>query len=144
MVSGHVIVTVDTIILCREVVSFKCTDLASIMCYIVLHDVQWMLYAMPRSGELRTQKLKSNLVRTQSSKVFPLKPGVGQYIYYSHTCLAYCQGFLPCLFLPFRYIHLHFFSNLSRFFLCWLWLTHGSCVGPQDKICHPTGCRFPC
>ncbi len=32
---------------------------------------------------------------------------------YSHTCYAYCQGFLPCLFLPFRSIHLHFFQNLS-------------------------------
>ena len=28
---------------------------------------------------------------------------------YSHTCYAYCLGFLPCLFLPFRSIHLHFF-----------------------------------
>ena len=34
---------------------------------------------------------------------------------YSHTCYAYCQRFLPCLFLPFRSIHLHFFQNLSRF-----------------------------
>ena len=28
---------------------------------------------------------------------------------YSHTCCAYCQGFLPCLFLAFWSIHLHFF-----------------------------------
>ena len=35
---------------------------------------------------------------------------------YSHTCCAYCQGFLPCLFLPFQSIHLHFFQNLSQFF----------------------------
>ena len=28
---------------------------------------------------------------------------------YSHTCYAYCQGFLHCLLLPFRFIHLHFF-----------------------------------
>ena len=34
---------------------------------------------------------------------------------YSHTCYAYCQGFLPCIFLPFRSIHLHFFQNLSRY-----------------------------
>ena len=32
---------------------------------------------------------------------------------YSHTCYAYCQGFLSCLFLHFRSIHLHFFQNLS-------------------------------
>ena len=64
---------------------------------------------------------------------------------YSHTCYAYCQGFLLCLFLHFRSIHLRFFSqNLSLVFLCWLWLTHGSCVGPQNKIGHPAGCRFPC
>ena len=63
---------------------------------------------------------------------------------YSHTCYAYCQGFLPCLFLLSQSIHLHFFQNLSWFLLCWLWLTHGSCVGPQNKIGHPAGCRFPC
>ena len=36
--------------------------------------------SIPRSGELRTQKFKSHLVRTQSLDVLPLKPGVGQYI----------------------------------------------------------------
>ena len=51
----------------------------------------------------------------------------------SHTCYAYWKGFLPRLFLPFRFIHPHFFPNLSRFVLCWLWLTHGSCVGPPTK-----------
>ena len=63
---------------------------------------------------------------------------------YSYTCYAYCQGFLPCLFLPFRSIHLHFFQNLPPFFLCWLRLTHGSCVGPQNKIGYPAGCMLPC
>ena len=63
---------------------------------------------------------------------------------YSHTCYAYCPRFLPCSFLPFWSIHLHFVQNLSRFFLCWLWLTHGSCVGPQNKIGHLAGGRFPC
>ena len=32
-----------------------------------------------RSGELRTQKLKSHLVRTESLNAILLKPGVGQY-----------------------------------------------------------------
>ena len=36
---------------------------------------------------------------------------------YSHTCYAYCQGFLPCLFLPFRSIHLHF-TKISPDFSC--------------------------
>ena len=74
---------------------------------------------------------------------------------YSYTCHAYCQGFFPCLFLPFLSIHQHFFQNLSRFhqhffqnlswfLLCWLWLTHGSCVGSRNKIRHPVGCGFLC
>ena len=62
---------------------------------------------------------------------------------YSHACYTKCQGFLPCLFLPFWSIHLHFFQNLSQFCVCWLWLTHGSCVGPQNKIGHPPWGRFP-
>ena len=37
-------------------------------------------YLLPCSGELRMQKLKSHLVRTQSLNVLPFKPGVGQYI----------------------------------------------------------------
>ena len=58
-----------------------------------------------------------HLVRRQSFNVLLLKAGVG------HTCYAYCQGFLPCLFLPFRSIHLHFSKTSPDFFLCWLWLT---------------------
>ena len=63
---------------------------------------------------------------------------------YSHTCYAYCQELLPRLFLPFRSIHLHFFQNLSQFFPVLAVANTGSCVGPQNKIGHPVGCRFPC
>ena len=56
---------------------------------------------------------------------------------YSHTCYAYCQGFLPCLFLPFQSIHLHFFQNLSQFFPVLALANTGSCVGPQNKIGQP-------
>ena len=42
----------------------------------------------------------------------------------SHTCYAYCQGFLPYLFLPVQVYSPAFFSKTSPdFFLCWLWLT---------------------
>ena len=51
---------------------------------------------------------------------------------YSHTCYAYCQGFLPCLFLPFGSIHLHFSKTSSDFFLCWLWLMHSSLRRPAE------------
>ena len=97
----------------------------------------------PRSGELRTQKLKSHLVRTQSLTVLPLKPGVDQYIAI-HATLTARDFFLSCLFLHFRSIHLHFCKTSPDFSLCWLWLTHSSCVGPQNKTGHPAGCRFPC
>ena len=55
---------------------------------------------------------------------------------YSHTCYAYCQGFLSCLLICTLPVHSSaFFSKTSPdFFLCWLWLTHGSCVGPQNNI----------
>ena len=88
------------------------------------------------------QKLKSHLVRTQSLKILPLKPGVGQYIAI-HATLTARNFFLVYYYHsgPFTCI---FFKNLSRFFLCWLWLTHSSCVGPQNKIGYPAGGRFPC
>ena len=47
-----------------------------------------LLLLLSRSGELRTQKLKSHLVRTQSLNVLPLKPGVGQYIAIHATLTA--------------------------------------------------------
>ena len=37
---------------------------------------------------------------------------------YSRICYAYCQGFLVCLFLPFRSIHLHFFPKPLLNFSC--------------------------
>ena len=61
---------------------------------------------------------------------------------YSNTCYAYCQGFLPSLFLSFRSIHLHFFQNLSQFFPVLAVANTGFCAGPQNKIGHPAGRRF--
>ena len=60
----------------------------------------------PRCGELRTQKLKSHLVRTQSLNVLLLKPGVGQYIAIHDTLTAkyfflayfYPSGPFTCIF----------------------------------------------
>ena len=43
---------------------------------------------------------------------------------------AYCQGFLPCLFLPSGPFTCIFSKTSPDFFLCWLWLTHGSRIGP--------------
>ena len=55
-------------------------------------------YLVSHSGELRTKKLKSHLVRTQSLKVLPLKPGVGQYIAIHATLTA--RDFFLAYFYP--------------------------------------------
>ena len=52
-----------------------------------------------RNGELRTQKLKSHLVRTQSLNVLPVKHGVGQYIAI-HATFTARDFFLACLYPP--------------------------------------------
>ena len=52
----------------------------------------------PRSGELRTQKLKSHLVRTQSLNVLPLQPGVDPYIAMHATLTA--EDFFLAYFYP--------------------------------------------
>ena len=100
------------------------------------------LSAFPRSGELRTQKLKSHLVRTQSLNVLPLMHGVGQYRAI-HATLTARDFFLAYFYTsgPFTCI---FSKTFPNFPLCWLWLTHGSCVGLQNRIGHSAGCRFPC
>ena len=76
--------------------------------------VSYMRYHLPRNGELRTQKLKSHLVRIQSLNVLPFKPGVGQYIAI-HATLTAGDFFLAYFYTsgPFTCI---FFKNLSRFF----------------------------
>ena len=88
-------------------------------------------------------EIKVPSVENTELKVSPVKAWSRSV--YSHTCYTYCQGFLPCLFLPFRSIHvLHLFQNLSRHFPVLAVANIGSCVGPQNKIGHPVGCRFPC
>ena len=67
----------------------------------------------PRSGELRTQKLKSHLVRRQSLNLLPLKPGLGQCIVMHTTPTARDSSLLLS---SFRFIQLHFPQNLARFF----------------------------
>ena len=55
----------------------------SLYIYIYIH-----IYTTPRNRKLRTQKLKSQLVRTQSLNVLPLKPGVGQNVAIHATLTA--------------------------------------------------------
>ena len=58
---------------------------------------------------------------------------------YSHICNVYCQKFLPCLFLLFRSIQLHFFQTPPDF--------SSGCAEhmvPVNKIGHSAECQFPC
>ena len=102
----------------------------------------FFFFSYPRSGELQTQKLKSYLVRTQSLNVLPLNPGVGQYIA-MHGILTARDSFLTYFFPsgPFTCI----FSKTSPDFFPVLAVANtGSCIGLQNTIGHPAGCRFPC
>ena len=96
----------------------------------------------PRNGELRTQKIKSYLVRTQDVNVLPLKPGVGQYIAVHATLTA--SDFSLTYFYPSGPFTCIFLQNLSRFFPVSAVADTGSCVGLQNKKGHPAGCRFLC
>ncbi len=75
------------------------------------------LHCSPRSGELRTQKLKSHLVRTQSWNVLPFKPGVGQYIAIHATLTA--REFFLAYFYPSSPFTCIFSKTSPNFFLCW-------------------------
>ena len=68
----------------------------------------------PRSGELRAQKLKSHPVRTQSLKVLPLKPGVGQYKAIHATLTA--KDFFLANFYPSGPFNCIFSKPLQSFF----------------------------
>ena len=74
-------------------------------------------YVVARSGELRTQKSKSHLVRTQSLNVLSLNPGVGQYIAIHDTLTA--RDFFLANFYPSGPFTCIFSKPLSKF----------SCVG---------------
>ena len=100
-----------------------------------------LLLLLSRSGDLRMQKLKSHLVRTQSLNVLPFKPGVGQYIAIRATLTArdfflayfYPPGPFTCIF-PKPLLISPLLAVANTWFL----------VGPQNKIGQPAGCRFPC
>ena len=77
---------------------------------------------MTRSGVLRTQKLKTHLLRTHSSKFIPLKPGLGQIIAIHASPTA--NDLSPELISTFLVHSLSFYPKFSpKFFLGWMWLT---------------------
>ena len=75
-----------------------------------------LLHVRTRSGELRTKKLKSQLVRTQILIVLTLKPRVGQYIAIHVTLTA--RNFFLAYFYPSGPFTCIFFQNSFRFLSC--------------------------
>ena len=92
-------------------------------------------------GGAADAEIKVPAVENTELKGFPFKAWSRSVLY----MLRLLPGISSLLISTFRFIHLHFFQTSPDFFFrCWLWLIHGSCTGPQNKIGHPTGCRFPC
>ena len=79
-----------------------CVCVCVCVCVIILRRT-CVIRCVARNGELRTQKLKSYLLRTQSLKVLPLKPGLGLGIAIHATLTA-------------RDFFLANFKNISRVF----------------------------
>ena len=71
-----------------------------------------------------------------------LKPGVGQYIAI-HATLTIRELFLA-YFYPFGPFICIFSRTSPDFFPVLAMFKTGSCVGPQNKIDHLAGSRFPC
>ena len=78
--------------------------------------VDFFFFFFPQWGDADAE-IKVPSGENTELKLFPFKAWSRSV--YSHTCYAHCQTFLPCLFLPFRSIHLHFSRTSSDF----------SCVG---------------
>ena len=105
-------------------------QLGELVKYTCLLQKETLFSRGPRSGELGTQKLKSHLIRTQSLKVLPLKPGVRQYIAIQATLTA--RDFSLAYFYPSGPFTCIFSKPLPVFPESAVANT-GSCVGAQNK-----------
>ena len=134
--------TVTLTELCQTVERPVCAFFGSLLCREMVAGRKWLPPSIAPQWGAADAEIKVPSVEDTELKGSPFKACSRSV--YSHTCYAYCrQGFLPCLFLPFRSIHLHFFQNLSHFFPVLAVANTGSCVGRQIQIGHPVGCRFP-
>ena len=80
--------------------------------------------------------------KTARANVSPLKPGEGQYIAIHATLTA--RDFFLAYFYPSSPFTCSFSKTSLDFFPVLAVANTGSCVGLQNKIGHPAGCRFPC
>ena len=87
--------------------SHRCTGcyIATLWCLVLIPSLPF-LSCSPAVGSYGRRNLKRSPFKALSRSV------------YSRTCYAYCQGLLPWLFVPFRFIHLHFFPKPLPVFFC--------------------------
>ena len=78
---------------------------------------------------------KKHLLKTQSSKVLPFKPGAGPYIAMHATLTA--RDFFLANFNPSSQFTSIFFQKLSQVFPVLAVANTGSCVDPQSNLGHP-------
>ena len=90
------------------------TDVLVLLCYVYSSSIE-VINLTPRSGELRTLKLKSHLLKTHSLNVLFLKPGVGQYIALHATLTA--RDFFLAYFYPSGPFTCIFSETFPDFFL---------------------------
>ena len=88
------------------------TIIVVVVIIIIINTAVVVAAAFSRSGELRAQKLKSHLSKTQSLKVLPLKPWLGQYVAIHATLTA--SDFLLANFYPSGPLTCIFFSKPLR------------------------------
>ena len=111
-------------------------------CEVLLRIIvdTFLLLFSSRSRELRAQKIKVPCGENTELKHSPFKAAVDQYPYMLHLLPG-----ISSLLISTLPVHSPAFSqNFSQFCLYWLWLTHGFCVGQQNELGYPAGCRFPC
>ena len=108
--TGFIITSEARVLICVQTVDLELNsqleDTICLLSFSLKCCLGPIVSEISRSGELRTQKLKSHLMRTQSLKVLPLKPGVGQHIAMHATLTArdfflanfYPSGSFACIF----------------------------------------------
>ena len=93
-----------------------CVDATGVVC----HQLGLLSNDLPQWGAVDTE-IKFPSDENTELKRSPFKAWSRSV--YSYTCYSYCQGFLPCLFLPSSPFTCIFSKTSPNFFLCWLWLT---------------------
>ena len=138
---------IETVLSCRLPSSFSQSEQQQLIFHKSGRHVFLTSLSMPplprsaRSGELRTQKLKSRVIRTHSLKVLPLKPGVSQYIAMHASLIA--RDFFPAISTLLVHSPAFFPKPLPIFPVLAVantWFVSR----PAEKIGHPARGRFPC